>query len=66
MMVTYFFLSLIASILALSLIQREVIARRQEASLKMHADAMEDLRQTLNTFIEMVHSVQTYGLRLQK
>jgi hypothetical protein len=63
---TIFLLSLIASILALALIQREVIARRQEASLKAHTDAMDDLSRTLNMCIDEVRSVQTYGLRIQK
>lgn len=53
-------------VLVLQMVHREVIARKQVASLTASADAMENLRMTLNTFIEMVHSVQTYGLRLQK
>jgi preprotein translocase subunit YajC len=59
-------LSMIASFLALAMIQREMIARRQEASLKAHTNAMEDLRLTLSMCIDEVRSVQTYGLRIQK
>jgi hypothetical protein len=65
-MLTEILLAVIVVILALSIAQRESIARRQAASLKAHADAMWELQQTLNTFIDEIRSVQTYGLRLQK
>jgi hypothetical protein len=65
-MVIEIILAIITVFLALSMGQREAIARRQEASLKAHTDAMDDLSRALNACIDEVRSVQTYGLRLQK
>lgn len=66
MSVAEIILAIITVILALSMAQREAIARRQDANLRAHTDAMLDLSRALGGCIEEVRSVQTYGLRLQK
>jgi hypothetical protein len=65
-MVTDILLLAIMIVLVLQMVHREVIARKQAASLTASADAMENLRLTLSMCIDEVRSVQTYGLRLQK
>lgn len=65
-MVANLLLLAILAALLLTVAQRGYYASKQVVALKAHADAMEDLRRTLDLCIDEVRSVQTYGLRLQK